>query len=277
MYTLNCKGRLLQLDEPKVMGIINVTPDSFFAGSRVMDVSAVLQQAQKMLYEGATFIDVGGLSTRPGSLPVEPSEEIQRVVPAINAIINAFPEAIISIDTYRSSVAKEAVSAGALIVNDVSAGNLDEAMLDTVAALGVPFIATHMKGNPENMQTLAHYEDVAREVLDYLILKIEACKKAGINDVIVDPGFGFAKTIEHNFELLQKLEVFKILERPLLFGISRKSTIYKTLDLTNNEALNGTTVLNTIALMKGATILRVHDVKEAVEAVKLYKNVMKAF
>lgn len=275
MYTLNCKGRLVEFNEPKVMGVINVTPDSFYAGSRVSGLEAVVQQAERMINDGTTFLDIGGLSTRPGSKAVESAEEVDRVVPAIKAILHAFPQAIISIDTYRSTVAIEAVNAGASIVNDISGGSLDIAMLETVAALRVPFICMHTKGSPENMQSLAHYDDVVKEVLDYLILKVEACKAAGIKDIIIDAGFGFAKTIEHNFMLLQKLEVFKILGRPLLLGISRKSTIYKTLGITSNEALNGTTVLNTIGLTKGVNILRVHDVKEAVEVVKLYQSMEK--
>lgn len=273
MFSLNCKGRLLVLDEPRVMGIINVTPDSFYAGSRRMNMSEILPQADKMISEGATFLDIGGLSTRPGSEPVTADEELERVVPAIEGIHQKFPETILSIDTYRAAVAKEAVMAGASMVNDISGGELDEAMLETVASLKVPYVCMHMKGTPETMQTLAVYHDVAREVLDYFILKVEACKKAGIHDVIVDPGFGFAKTIQQNFELLNKLEVLQMLKKPVLIGLSRKSSVYKTLGITSEEALNGTTVLNTIGLIKGANILRVHDVKEAVQAVKLCLHV----
>lgn len=273
MFSLNCKGRLLVLDEPRVMGIINVTPDSFYAGSRRMNMSEILPQADKMISEGATFLDIGGLSTRPGSEPVTADEELERVVPAIEGIHQKFPETILSIDTYRAAVAKEAVMAGASMVNDISGGELDEAMLETVASLKVPYVCMHMKGTPETMQTLAVYDDVAREVLDYFILKVEACKKAGVHDVIVDPGFGFAKTIQQNFELLNKLEVLQLLKKPVLIGLSRKSSVYKTLGITSEEALNGTTVLNTIGLIKGAGILRVHDVKEAVQAVKLWLHV----
>lgn len=269
MFTLNCRGRLLALNTPIVMGIINVTPDSFYSGSRVFAIDDVLRQAEKIISEGATILDIGGQSTRPGSTDIGTDEELKRAIPAIRIVHEHFPEAFISIDTYHSVVAKEAVVAGASIVNDISAGSLDENMLATVGNLHVPYVCMHTKGTPQNMQQHARYENVAREVLDYFIKKIEDCRLAGIHDVIIDPGFGFAKTIEHNFELLSKLEVFRILERPLLIGISRKSTVYKTLGITAEDALNGTTVLNTAALFKGAQILRVHDVKEAVEAVKL--------
>jgi dihydropteroate synthase len=273
MFTLNCRGRLLALDTPIVMGIINVTPDSFYSGSRVFAIEDVLNQAEKMIADGATFLDIGGQSTRPGSADIGTEEELNRVIPAIKTVHEHFPEIIISIDTYRSEVAKEAVAAGASIINDISGGSLDENMLATVGKLNVPYVCMHMKGTPQNMQQHAQYENVTREVLDYFIKKIEDCRLAGVNDLIIDPGFGFAKTIKHNFQLLKSLEVFKILERPLLVGVSRKSTIYKTLGITAEDALNGTTVLNTAALLKGAHILRVHDVKEAVEAVKLVSSI----
>ncbi len=269
MFTLNGRGRLISLEKPLVMGIINITPDSFFAGSRQATLSGVLMQAEKMLSEGAAILDLGGQSTRPGAERVSADEESERVVPAVEAIISRFPEAVISVDTFYSMVANRAVEAGALIVNDVSAGLLDADMLQTVARLRVPYICMHMKGEPQTMQQNPQYEDVTREVLDFFIRRIEDCRKAGIVDIIADPGFGFGKTIAHNFELIKNLDVFKILDVPLLMGISRKSTIYKTLGITADEALNGTTVLHTIGLMKGANILRVHDVKEAVEAVKL--------
>jgi dihydropteroate synthase len=269
MFTLNCKGGLLVLNTPIVMGIINVTPDSFYSGSRVSSIDDILRQAERMISEGATILDIGGQSTRPASIDIGVSEEKSRVIPAIKTIHKHFPEAIISVDTYHSNVAREAVEAGASIVNDISGGNLDKDMFETVAALRVPYICMHIKGTPDNMQQHAQYADVTLEVLNYFIKKVAGCRRAGINDVIVDPGFGFAKTIEHNFELLSKLESFKILERPILVGVSRKSTIYRTLGITAEDALNGTTVLNTVALLKGAHILRVHDVKEAVEATKL--------
>jgi dihydropteroate synthase len=269
MYTLNCKGKILTIETAIVMGIINITPDSFYAGSRQQALQDIVQQAKKMLDEGAAILDIGGQSTRPGSEQVGAEEEIKRVVPAIAAIQEQFPEAIISIDTYHASVAKAAIEAGAAIVNDVSGGMLDAYMLDTVAALKVPYVCMHMQGTPATMQHSPAYNDVTKEVLDFFIERTDACRRAGIHDVIIDPGFGFGKTIEHNFTLLKNLSVFKILEKPILLGISRKSSIYKTLGSTANEALNGTTVLNTVGLINGAAILRVHDVKEAVEAVKL--------
>ncbi len=269
MFTLNCKGRLLVIDEPIVMGIINVTPDSFYSGSRQPGIDAVLKEADKMLTEGATILDIGGQSTRPGSEPIGADNELQRVIPAIEAIASRFPDSYISVDTYHTKVAATAVAAGASIVNDISSGEMDAEMIETVASLQVPYIAMHMKGTPATMQQNAQYENVTREVLDYFIKKTEQCRLAGINDVIIDPGFGFGKTIQHNFQLLKDLAVFKILQKPVLAGLSRKATIYKTLGTTAGEALNGTTVLNTIALLNGANILRVHDVKEAKEAVKL--------
>lgn len=269
MFTLNCKGKLLAINKPIVMGIINTTPDSFFIGSRQATVDAALNKAAQMLAEGATILDIGGQSTRPGSEQIGTKEELNRVLPVIEVIHHQFPEAFISIDTYHSTVAKKAVEAGASIVNDISGGIIDEAMLATVAALQVPYICMHTKGNPTNMQQQAVYENVVKEVLNFFIHQTEKCRLAGIHDIIVDVGFGFAKTIEHNFQLLKQLEIFKILQKPLLVGISRKSTIYKTLNITANEALNGTTVINTIGLLNGANILRVHDVKEAVECIQL--------
>lgn len=251
------------------MGILNITPDSFFEGSRVEAQQQVLQRAASMLKEGAAMLDVGGQSTRPGAVLLTAREEITRVVPAIAAIKKAFPQAIISVDTFWAEVAKAAVQEGATIVNDVSGGSMDAQMISTVGKLQVPYVCMHNKGTPATMQQLALYTHVVQEVLDYFIQKIAACRDAGIHDVIVDPGFGFAKTIAHNFQLLQQLEVFGILQCPLLLGVSRKSTIYKTLGVTAAEALNGSTVLNTVGLMKGANILRVHDVKEAIEAIQL--------
>jgi dihydropteroate synthase len=269
MFTLNCKGRLLVIDHPIVMAIINVTPDSFYSGSRKTAIDEILQQAEKMINAGAAILDIGGQSTRPGSEDVGLEGELQRVLPAIEAIKNSFPESLISIDTYHARVALEAVLAGACIVNDISSGTLDSNMITTVSSLDVPYIAMHMKGTPKTMNSFANYEDVTLEVLDFFIKKIEECRLAGIKDVIVDVGFGFAKTIAHNFTLLKKLPVFQILEKPILVGLSRKATIYKTLGILPEKALNGTTVLNTVALQHGASILRVHDVMEAVEAVKL--------
>lgn len=272
MYTLNCKGKLLVIDKPVVMGIINITPDSFYEGSRKQSIKDIVEVAAAMLADGAAILDIGGQSTRPGSERLHTEQEKQRVLPAIEAIISAYPDAIISIDTYNAAVAEEAVQAGAAIVNDISSGDMDEAMLPTVANLKVPYICMHMQGTPDNMQQHPQYTDVTAQVLDYLAQKADACKRAGINDMIIDPGFGFGKTIEHNFTLLRQLSAFKILNCPVLAGLSRKSTVYKTLGTTAENALNGTTVLNTIALMNGADILRVHDVKAAAEAIALFKK-----
>ena len=270
MNTINCKGKLLSLEKPVVMGIVNATPDSFYEGHLDKGLNAIVHLAEKMIEQGAAIIDIGGQSTRPGSERINADEELKRVLPVIESLVKKFPGTFISIDTYHSEVAKQAVHAGAHIVNDISAGSMDAAMIPTVAAFkNVPYICMHMKGEPQHMQDLAVYEDVVKEVLDFFIIKTEACRLAGINDVIIDPGFGFAKNSSHNFTLLKNLAIFKMLHRPILAGLSRKATVYKTLGITAAEALNGTTVLNTIALMNGANILRVHDVKEAREAVEL--------
>ncbi len=276
MKSINCKGKLLNLDEPVVMGIINATPDSFYEGHLKLNTAEILSLAGKMIRDGAAILDIGGLSTRPGSKPVSIQEETDRVLPLIEAIHNAYPEIILSVDTYNSAVAKPAVMQGASIINDISGGNLDADMLQTVSDLGVPYICMHMQGTPEIMQQAPVYENVVREVLDFFIAKIDACNKAGIKDIIIDPGFGFGKTIEHNFQLLKELSVLAITNSPILAGLSRKGTIYKTLGTTAAEALNGTTVVNTMALLNGASILRVHDVKEAAEAVKLFNAYKKA-
>jgi len=269
MFILNCKGKVLVLNKPIVMGIINATPDSFFEDSRKIEVEDAVEKAAQMIKEGATILDIGGQSTKPGSDTVTEDAEMERVVPVIKAIANAFPDVYISIDTYYAAVAKAAVEAGACIVNDISGGLIDTDMIPTVASLNVPYICMHMQGTPKTMQLNPVYENVTNEVLDFFIKRIAVCIEAGIKDVIVDVGFGFGKTIEHNFQLLNTLEVFKMLDKPLLAGVSRKGMVYKTLGITAAEALNGTTVLNTIALQKGATILRVHDVKEAKEAIDL--------
>ena len=269
MYTLNCKGSLLDLSVPKIMGIINVTPDSFYDGGNTTVLRDVIAKAEKMVNDGATFLDIGGYSSRPGATDISVAEETGRVIPVIEALRREFPNTYLSIDTFRSSVAEKAVAAGAAMVNDISGGSLDPNMFATVAQLQVPYILMHLKGNPQNMASLAHYENVTREVLYYFSEKLAEARAAGINDIVVDPGFGFAKTADHNFQLLQSLELFQSLEVPYLVGLSRKSTVYKTLGVTPVQALNGTTVLNTIALQKGASILRVHDVKEAKECVML--------
>lgn len=273
MFTLNCKGKLLVFETPVIMGIINATPDSFYRGNINDDILAL---AKKMITDGATILDIGGQSTRPGSEMVTVEEELKRVLPVIALINKKFPETILSIDTYSSIVATAAVNAGASMVNDISAGNLDYQMLSTVAKLKVPYVCMHMQGKPGTMQTNPQYTDVAKEVLDFFITKIDQCKNAGITDIIIDPGFGFGKNIEHNFSLLKKMQALMMLDKPILAGLSRKSTIYKTLHTTAQNALNGTTVLNTMALMNGALILRVHDVKEAKEATTLFNVYKKA-
>ncbi|WP_029035537.1 dihydropteroate synthase [Salinimicrobium terrae] len=271
MY-INCKARLIDLSTPKVMGILNITPDSFYDGGYREKLEDHLLQAEKMLKEGADFIDVGAYSSRPGATDISEAEELQRILPVVEALVKKFPELIISVDTFRSEVARQCVEAGAAMINDISAGNLDKTMMETVARLQVPYIMMHMRGNPKTMKTLNQYEDLTRDVLFYFSKKIDRAREMGINDLIIDPGFGFSKNIAQNFELLSHLELFKNLNLPLLCGLSRKSLIYKTFNTTPEEALNGTTVLNTISLMKGANILRVHDVKEAAECVKLVQR-----
>ena len=268
--TINLRGKLLELKEPKVMGIINNTPDSFFSGSRKIRVDEALWQAEKMIKDGADFLDIGGYSTRPGAEDIDPEEELNRIIPVIEQISERFPEIPLSVDTFRARVAREAVAYGAAVVNDVSGGNLDAEMFSMIAALKVPYILMHMRGTPQNMKDLAQYEDVVTDVMKELQEKIAALHQLGVNDVIVDPGFGFAKNIGHNFDLLKNLAHFSNFKLPLLIGISRKSMIYKSLGLSPDEALNGSTALHMIALQNGAQILRVHDVKEAKEVIKLY-------
>lgn len=271
--TINCKGQLVDLSTPKVMGILNVTPNSFFDGGKYKNESEMLSKVGKMLSEGATFIDVGAYSSKPSAEFVSEEEELQRIVPIINLILEYYPETLISIDTFRSDVAKVCIENGAAIINDISAGNLDDNMLETIAKYNVPYIMMHMRGTPQTMQAMTSYENIVKEILFYFSERIAQARSHGINDLIVDPGFGFAKTLEQNYEVLQKMELFEILELPLLAGVSRKSMIYKTLHSTAEEALNGTTVLNTIALTKGAKILRVHDVKEAMECITLFNKI----
>lgn len=268
--TLNAGGKLIDLSLPKVMGIINITPDSFYAESRKPDINNALLQADKMLTDGADFLDIGAYSTRPGADDISAQEETDRLLPVIEAIGKNHPEAVLSIDTFRSSVAETAIKSGAHIINDISGGQLDEAMFGTVARLQVPYIMMHTKGTPQNMVQQAQYTNVFNEVFDYFVDRYHQLKTLGVHDVILDPGFGFAKTREHNYALMSRLQDFNMLELPLLAGISRKRMIYSVTGGTATDALNGTTVLNTIALTKGANILRVHDVKEAVEAVKIY-------
>ena len=269
MFSLNCKGKLVLIERPLIMGILNLTDDSFYEGSRMKNTEAIKNKAAQMIYEGGNILDLGAESTRPASTRISAKEELKKLLPAIEALITNFPEIILSIDTYHSEVAKRSVEAGAAIINDISGGEMDKKMIETVAQLKVPYICMHMKGVPETMHHETHYEDMLKEILDFFIAKIDECKRAGINDVIIDPGFGFGKNISQNLRLLKHLAIFKMLERPIMAGVSRKSTIYKTLKISAEESLNGTTVLNTIALLNGASILRVHDVKEAKEAVTL--------
>ncbi len=273
MQTLNCRGKLIALSVPKVMGIINVTPDSFYDGGKTISEKEILKQAEKMLSEGATFLDVGGYSTRAGAEEILATEEIRRVAEAIESILKRFPEALISVDTFRSEVAIKAVEAGAAIVNDVSGGTLDAEMYQTVAKLKVPYVLMHMRGTPKTMAKQTDYKNVTVAVLKDLSIKIAHARAAGIIDIIADPGFGFAKTREQSFEIMNNLQLFQNLNVPILAGISRKSMIYKTLETSAENALNGTTSLNTVALLKGASILRVHDVKAAVECVTLFGEI----
>lgn len=267
--TINCKGNLIDLSSPKVMGILNITPDSFYDGGRYKNEKDICNHAEKMLNEGATFIDVGAYSSRPGATHITEDEELKRSVPVVELVSRKFPEAYISIDTFRSNVAKANVDAGACIVNDISAGSMDPGMMSTVAELKVPYIMMHMRGTPQNMQKNMEYEDIVKEMIFYFSEKIALASHHKINDLIIDPGFGFGKTLKHNYEILKKLELFKMLDRPVLIGVSRKSMIGKLLNVSADEALNGTTSLHTAALMKGGNILRVHDVKEAVECIKI--------
>lgn len=272
MFTLNCNGRMLVAERPLVMGIINITPDSFYDGSRCSDADEVLRETERMLNDGADIIDLGAQSTRPHSQLISMDEELLRLAGIVDVVTDKFPHAFFSIDTFYSKVAQICVAAGASIINDISGGQMDANMMSSAASLRVPYVCMHMRGTPQTMQELSDYDDVTKAVLDYFIIKTEECEAAGVHDVIIDPGFGFSKNIAQNFSLLNGLSTLKMLNRPILVGLSRKSTIYKTLGITAAEALNGTTVMNTIALMKGAAILRVHDVKEAKECVTLFHH-----
>ncbi|MFN7045290.1 MAG: dihydropteroate synthase [Flavobacterium sp.] len=267
--TINCNGNLIGLTTPKVMGILNVTPNSFYDGGKHKEINSIIHQVDKMLSEGADFIDIGAYSSKPSAEFVSEEEEIKRLVPIVKSLIETFPTIILSVDTFRANVAKASVENGVAMVNDIAAGLLDDKMLKTVAQLKVPYIMMHMRGNPQTMQSLTDYEDIVKEMIFYFSERIQKARSFGISDIVIDPGFGFAKTVEQNYEVLHKMELFSMLELPLLAGISRKSMIYKVLESSPQEALNGTSVLNTIALQKGAKILRVHDVKEAVECIKL--------
>ena len=270
MFTLQSKDRTIVVDKPIVMGILNITPDSFFEGSRVVEMDQILRKAEQMLRAGATLLDIGGQSTRPGSERLSAEEECDRVILPIERLSSEFPQAFLSVDTYHAQVAEAAVNAGAHMVNDIGAGLLDSKMLATVSQLQVPYVIMHMKGEPETMQKNTTYQNVLKDVIDFLAERKNACQKQGIRQIIIDPGIGFSKTIEQNFEIIAKLEAFQELDAPLLLGISRKSFIYKTLNTDPAGALNGSTFLHAIGLQKGAKILRVHDVQEAVEAVRLF-------
>ena len=270
--SINCGNKLISLEHPIVMGILNTTPDSFYDGGKFNEEIAFIKRFEQMLDEGAMIIDIGGASSRPGAAALTTQEEITRTIPFIKSAIKQFPDAVISIDTYNSEVAKEAVYAGAQIINDISGGSLDNNMFDTVAALKVPYILMHMKGSPENMKEMASYENMILEIYQYFQSKISALQNRGVKDIILDPGFGFAKNIKQNYVLLKNLNIFKNLHLPILAGLSRKSMIYKSLGITAEESLNGTTALNMISLINGASILRVHDVKEAVQTIQLYKR-----
>ena len=272
MKTINCKGRLIDLSSPKVMGILNITPDSFYDGGKYKSDSDFLTQVESMLAEGATFIDIGAYSSRPGADHISEKEELNRLTPVLNAVCSRFDDVIISVDTFRSNVAKHAIEQGAAIINDISAGRADKKMIETIRAFQVPYIMMHMRGTPQNMSSKTEYENLLVDVVKELSEQVHLAKKIGINDLVVDPGIGFAKDTNQNFTILKHLDYFDIFELPILLGVSRKSMIYKTLNCNSENALNGTTVLNSIGLAKGASILRVHDVKEAMECIKLFES-----
>ena len=274
--TINCKGTLVDFSSPKVMGILNITPDSFFDGGKYQHKKAILTQTEKMLKEGATFIDVGAYSSRPGADHVSEEEELRRILPAVALLLREFPDIYLSIDTFRSRVAKKTIEAGAAVINDISGGNMDALMFKTIAQLQVPYILMHMQGTPQTMQHCPSYEHITTDLIQFFSEKMDELRRLQINDVIVDVGFGFGKTILHNFQLLKELHHFQTFNLPLLAGVSRKSMLYKTLNIHPNDALNATTSANTIALLHGANILRVHDVKEAVECIKIVEQLANA-
>ncbi len=271
--TINCKGNLVDLSSPKVMGILNYTPDSFYDGGRFNNEAELLKQVEKMLGEGASFIDLGAYSSRPGAKAISEEEELRRILPAVQSLIRSFPEILLSVDTFRASVASECLDSGAALINDISAGQADEAMIPLVAKRRIPYIIMHMKGTPQNMQKQTDYEDLTGELLYYFSERVALARSEGIQDLIIDPGFGFAKDRDQNYELLKDLHVFRTLGLPILVGLSRKSMIYNTLDIKAEEALNGTTALHMFALTQGANILRAHDVKEAMECIQLFEKI----
>lgn len=269
MYSINCKGTIIELADPKVMGILNITPDSFFDGGKYTDNKKIVAKTKKMLLEGATFIDVGAYSSRPGAKHISEKEELQRILPVVTLLVKEFPNIILSIDTFRSTVAEQCIDKGASIINDISAGNMDKNMFATIAKIQVPYIIMHMQGTPQNMQQNPVYKNVVTDIMYYFSKKIAQLRELGVNDIITDVGFGFGKTITHNYQLLKNLELFQNLEVPTLAGVSRKSMLYKPLQTTAQKALNATSVANAIALQNKANILRVHDVKEALETIKI--------
>ena len=274
--TINCKGKLINLESPKIMGILNVTPDSFYDGGRFTEEASMLRQVEKMLEEGATFIDLGAYSSRPGAKDISEEEELQRIEPMVTSILNRFPEILLSIDTFRSSVARNCLEAGVSIINDISGGDLDSGMMKTMSEFRAPYIMMHMKGTPQTMTENTSYIDLITDIRFALSEKIEKARKLKINDIILDPGFGFSKTLSQNFKILKHLDLFNVFEVPVLVGLSRKSMIYKTLETDAEGALNGTTALHMYALKQGASILRVHDVKEAMECIRLFNEIKEA-
>ena len=267
--TINCNGKLIDVSHPKIMGILNITPDSFFDGGHYNDTTSILKQVEKMLLEGATFIDVGACSSRPGSMAVTEEEELKRLIQVVELLVSTFPDIILSIDTFRSRVAYQCIQAGAAMINDISAGKMDDSMMKVVGDMGVPYIMMHMKGTPKNMQDHLDYDNLTKDIIYYFSERIHAARAHKINDLIIDPGFGFAKTLKQNYHLLSNLNLLAVLDMPILVGVSRKSMIYKLLDTTPDKALNGTTSLNTVSLMHGANVLRVHDVKEAMQCIAI--------
>lgn len=272
MKQINCKGKLVDLSSPKVMGILNLTPDSFYDGGKFNTENDVLKQVELLLFEGATFIDIGAYSSRPLAKHISQEEELARLIPVLKTILSHFPDILISVDTFRSEVAKQSVKAGACMINDISAGSMDDKMFETIAHLQVPYVIMHMVGTPQNMQHNTLYKDLVQDIIFYFSEKIFELRKLGVNDIILDLGFGFSKTLDQNYELLSKLELFNFLDLPILSGLSRKSMLYKLLDIKPEEALNATSVANTIALQKGSNIIRVHDVKEAMQTITIVEK-----
>lgn len=271
MY-INCKGQLIDLSRPKIMGILNVTPDSFYDGGKFQSDTSIIQQVEKMLTEGATFIDIGAYSSRPNAVHISEEEELARLLPIIKILLQEFPDILLSVDTFRSRIARESISLGASLINDISGGDMDQHMFETIAKLQVPYILMHMVGTPQNMQQHVQYDDLVKDIIHSFSKKIFKLRQLGVNDLIIDPGFGFSKTLDQNFELLQKLQLLKTLKLPILAGLSRKSMLYKLLQTDAANALNATTAVNSIALTKGAGILRVHDVKEAKESIMIFEK-----